>query len=189
MVIFKSFNRKEEYFFVFEWLFYTFQNVKKWQNNPFSGGSKYIKVSQITIFQNLCTKFRVKTQWWELFLFQLFNIKVLSEDFNFQKTQNIYFWRGALSTPKMENEVIFSHFCINFIITIRKLPKNYPFFQFLKAKLPISCRSLLPYKSWDIQWRLLVGTWKHNKYALLPLKSLLLIQRMHKIHFLLTGDI
>ena len=86
LVIFKSFNRKEEYFFVFEWLFYTFQNVKKWQNNPFSGGSKYIKVSQITIFQNLCTKFRVKTQWWELFLFQLFNIKVLSEDFNFQKT-------------------------------------------------------------------------------------------------------
>ena len=189
MIICKRFSRKKGYFFVFEWWFYTFQYVRKWQNNPFSGGSKYIKLSQFTIFQNLWTKFRVKTQWWELFLFQLFNIKVLSENFNFQKTQNIYFWRGALSTPKMKNEVIFSHFSINFIIKIRKIPKNYPFFQFLKAKLPISCTSLFPYKSWDIQWRLLVGTWKHNKYALLPLKSLLLIQRMHKIHFLLTGDI
>ena len=133
LIIFKHFSRKKEYLFVFEWWFDTFQHVKKWQNNPFSGGSKYIKVLQFNMFQNLYTKFVVKIQCWELFLFHLFNIKVLSEDFNFQKAQNIYFWQGALGTPKIKKSGIFSHFLINFIIKIKKWTKNDPFLNFLKA--------------------------------------------------------
>ena len=97
LIICNRFSRKKGYFFVFEWWFYTFQYVRKWQNNPFSGGSKYIKLSQFTIFQNLWTKFRVKTQWWELFLFRLFNIKVLSEDFLFSKsTKYLCLTRGSM---------------------------------------------------------------------------------------------
>ena len=133
LIILKHFSRKKEYFFVFEWWFDTFQHVKKWQINPFSVGSKYIKVPQFNMFQNLYTKFRVKIQCWELFLFQLFNIKVLSEDFNFQNAQNIYFWQGALGTPKIKKIRYFSHFWINFIIKIKKWTKNDPFFEFLKA--------------------------------------------------------